>query len=201
VTSKKLRGHNGISGLAYVPAVASFIPLLGVGFGIAAILWGASKWRGGGKPVAYIGAAGIAFTVLLYGSLFAIGIRWSDSDEFLEAQLSLSQARLTEIMKSVEVYRLTHGEYPDSLHALDEGQGIERNYGDTTVGPAFSFRFWEYREPQSEFYYSRLEDGSRYHLFGIGLDGEPFTDDDVYPLVPAGDADGLGIILPNDDSQ
>jgi hypothetical protein len=201
LSKKKLREQDKISRLAYLPATASFIPLIGVGFGIAAILWGASKWRGGGKLVVYIGAAGIAFTVLLYGSLFVIGFQMSDSKEFADAQMALSQSRLAEIMKSVEFYHLAHGQYPDSLHQLDESEGMERNYGDTTVGTAFSFRFWEYQEHKSDFFYQRIENGSGYYLFGIGHDAEPFTRDDVYPPIPAASTDRLGIIIPDTGSR
>jgi hypothetical protein len=51
----------------------SFIPLLGVLFGLIAIVWGLSAWRGGGKKLALVGAAGIGFTILVYGALFYFG--------------------------------------------------------------------------------------------------------------------------------
>jgi hypothetical protein len=198
LSKKRFRERDKVSRLAYVPAIASFIPLVGVTFGISAILWGSSKWRGGGKIIAFLGTAGIAFTILLYGGLFVNGIRMSNSMEVTEAQRDWSQPRLAEIMKSVEFYQLAYGEYPDSLHQLDEIEGFFKiTYEDNTVTPPFSFRFWADQGPKSDFFYQRLESGSGYYLFGRGRDGEPFTWDDVYPPIPAGSTDMLGIIIPD----
>ena len=43
----------------------SFIPLIGVLFGLLAIGWGLINRRRGGKKIALIGAGGIAFTIIL----------------------------------------------------------------------------------------------------------------------------------------
>ncbi|RYG97371.1 MAG: hypothetical protein EON58_09920 [Alphaproteobacteria bacterium] len=43
----------------------SYIPLLGVPFGIIAIIWGLVTKKLGGKRLAAIGAGGIAVTVVL----------------------------------------------------------------------------------------------------------------------------------------
>jgi hypothetical protein len=55
---------------AFAVAAMSFIPLVGVLFGIAAIVWGLSSHKKRGKAVAAVGAAGIASTVLRYSGLF-----------------------------------------------------------------------------------------------------------------------------------
>ncbi len=51
----------------------SFIPLVGVLFGVAAIVWGLCTSRAGGRKLIILGGAGISFTVLLYGGLFYFG--------------------------------------------------------------------------------------------------------------------------------
>jgi len=58
---------------AYVVGGMSFIPLIGVLFGFAAIAWGLATKKLGGKRLAAIGGAGIAFTLVLYGALFYFG--------------------------------------------------------------------------------------------------------------------------------
>jgi hypothetical protein len=55
---------------ALAVAAMSFVPLAGVPFGIAAIVWGLSSRKKRGKAVAAVGAAGIASTVLRYTGLF-----------------------------------------------------------------------------------------------------------------------------------
>jgi hypothetical protein len=56
--------------LAYVVGGMSFFPLLGVAFGLIAIVWGLAARRRGGAKLAIVGAAGIAFTFIIYGALF-----------------------------------------------------------------------------------------------------------------------------------
>ena len=65
------RGTTGISLLGYILGGASFIPLIGVLFGIAAIVVGATSRK---KVPAILGACGIVFTLVLYGSLIYFGL-------------------------------------------------------------------------------------------------------------------------------
>src|SRR5208283_1587576 len=61
-------------GFPYVIGGLSFIPVIGVLFGIIAIIWGLVTKKLGGKKLALIGTAGIAFTVVLYSGLFYFGV-------------------------------------------------------------------------------------------------------------------------------
>ena len=51
----------------------SFIPAIGVVFGVSAITWGLVTKKRGGRVVACIGFAGVACTVLLHAALFYFG--------------------------------------------------------------------------------------------------------------------------------
>ena len=61
----EVREAPGVRGDSFVVAGLSFIPVLGVVFGVAAIVWGLSPRTKGGRVRAAVGAAGIAFNVLL----------------------------------------------------------------------------------------------------------------------------------------
>ena len=62
-----------LGALPFVIAGLSFIPMIGIPFGIFAIVWGLITQRARGKMLALIGAAGIIFSILLYGALFYFG--------------------------------------------------------------------------------------------------------------------------------
>src|SRR5215469_1981759 len=72
-TGSEARKEEKLGAGAYVLAGMSFIPLIGVVFGLIAIGRGIFTGRKGGKLLALIGAGGICFTIILYGSLFYFG--------------------------------------------------------------------------------------------------------------------------------
>lgn len=57
--------------LPYAIGGASFIPLLGVLFGLVAIVWGIAQRA---RLLVVLGTCGILFSVLVYGALFYFGI-------------------------------------------------------------------------------------------------------------------------------
>ena len=102
---------------AYVVAGLSFIPLLGVPLGIAAIVWGIVSRRTGHRLVALLGAGGIALTIFLYGGLFFFGfVQHGGVYDRLRGQLA--QQQLYVLAQAIEFYRLQYGSYPDSLDQL-----------------------------------------------------------------------------------
>ena len=112
---------------AYVLAAVSFIPLIGLLFGIAALVLSILGWRKrGAKIVALIASLGMLCTVALYGALFYFGFvqRGGVYDE-LRQQLTVNT--LSTLVSEIEFYRLQHGAYPESLEqlrALENGYGI-----------------------------------------------------------------------------
>ena len=76
----------------------------------------------------------------------------------------------------VERYKDAQGRYPETLERAKQYLKEAEVYPDMDfMGPL------KMGERVRHFYYAPIEDGRRYYLFGIGLDDEPFTDDDVYP--------------------
>jgi len=94
---------------------------------------------------------------------------------------------LDKSVEMVERYKNAKGQYPVSLENarayLKEGE----IYPDLDfMGPI------RLGERVRHFHYEQRNDGEEYYLFGIGLDGDPFSNDDVYPTSSAVDkSDGF----------
>jgi hypothetical protein len=66
-------GDRRLGRFAFIVAGLSFIPLIGALFGLIAIAWGLVKRKSGGRKLALIGTTGIAFSFIIFGSLFYFG--------------------------------------------------------------------------------------------------------------------------------
>jgi len=173
--------------LPYVIGGISFIPLLGVPFGMIAIAMGLANMKRGGKLLAAIGAAGIAFTVILYGALFYFGFvqRGGIYDDM---RTGLARTSLNSLVQSIEFYKVQHGEYPASLKVLRESLPkdslvITFDPSDITLG-----------EQTRYFYYERVGD-DHYYLRGVGADGLAFTADDILPQISAAPNSRVGLLV------
>ncbi|MES2835589.1 MAG: hypothetical protein V4707_12875 [Pseudomonadota bacterium] len=156
----------------YVVAGLSFIPLIGVLFGLGAIIWGAVTWRRGGKWVVLLGALGILFTIGIYSALFYFGfVQRGGVYDGLRAQLAVSQ--LNQLVPYVELYKQQNGRYPASLK--DVAGVIPPNTPVMINDPSHV----DVSTPR-EFFYQQFGD-DHYYLRGLGLDGQPFTADDILP--------------------
>jgi Type II secretion system (T2SS), protein G len=172
---------------AFVLGGLSFIPLLGVPFGIAAIVWGLVTSKKGGKTLALVGTGGIALTFVLYGGLFYFGMvqRGGIYDDL---RRKMAQHQLNQLVQSVEFYRVTHGGYPASLEQLQGAVGKDTTifiYDPTepTFGPGPRY-----------FYYERVGT-DKYYLRSVGPDGQPFTADDIIPQVADALTAKLGLLI------
>ena len=172
---------------AFVVAGLSFIPLIGVPFGIAAIVWGIVSRKTGRLVVALFGAGGIAFTVVLYGGLFYFGfVQQGGIYDRMRGQLS--QQQLYSLVQAVEFYRLQYGSYPDTLKQL---QATLPKQGLVAVFDPASFRLGSM---PSYFYYERV-DADHYYLRSVGADGQPFTPDDILPDITVVPNSKIGLLL------
>lgn len=155
----------------YAFGCASFVPLLGVVIGIVAIVIGLGSRKKGGRLLALLGAGGIAFSVILYGSLFYFGfVQRGGIYDGLRAQMA--QSTINELVPQIEFYRLQHGTYPPSLDALrraSAGQSMLMTFDPSSVIPR-------------PFYYEPVGN-DHYYLRGVGPDGKVFTADDLIPDV------------------
>jgi hypothetical protein len=165
----------------------SFIPLIGVLFGVAAIVWGLSTSRIGARKLIILGGAGISFTVLLYGGLFYFGFV-QRGGVYDELRVKLAQTTLNSLVPAVEFYRVQNGNYPDSLDQLRASLPVGSpvmviDPSDIRIGGM-----------PRQFFYQRT-DADHYYLRGLGQDGKPFTADDILPQLAAGPAGKLGLLV------
>jgi hypothetical protein len=173
------REKKSIGAGGFVLGGLSFIPLIGVLFGIGAIVLGLASSRKGAKVVALLGALGIAFTIVLYGSLFYFGfVQRGGVYDGLRAQLT--QRIVTDTVPMVEMYRIQHDRYPETLDELQAGRPANQ--------PAFVTD-----GAGKPLYYERVGE-DHYYLRGVGPDGQAFTADDVVPVVDPATADKLGLL-------
>lgn len=113
--------QNKIRTAAYILAAVSFFPLIGIPFGIAALIWAIAVWRKkGAKTVAVIAAAGILCTAALYGSLFRFAAQ--NSGVIAETRKQLAVTVLNTLVPEIEFYRLQNGTYPESLEQLQKSR-------------------------------------------------------------------------------
>lgn len=152
----------------YVVSCFSFIPLLGVLIGLLSIVYGATKWNRGGGWLVAIGSAGIGFTILLYGGLFYYANNPS-SGPLKRPSEDLSRQGMVEIIRSVELHKVAHGRYPDSLPEIT---GLGAAFAHDPIGGIL--------HPGGRRYAYRNLD-SIYWLFSKGHDGIEGTSDDIFP--------------------
>lgn len=173
--------------LAFVIGGLSFIPLIGVPFGLVAIFWAFVSRKAGRLTVGLLGTGGIAFTIVLYGGLFYFGfVQHGGVYDRLRGQLA--QQQLYTLIQAVEFYRLQYGIYPTSLQEL---QTTLPKPSVVSIYDPSSFHFGGH--PQA-FYYERSGQ-DHYYLRGVGADGKPFTADDVVPDIKIAPGSKVGLLL------
>ena len=154
------------------------IPNVGVIVGVVLLIQGVFRYRSWRLIV--IGAGDILFTVVFW----TVFTQWTmTSPTFTIPMKQFAKAQLNTVFKSVEFYKLQHGQYPDSLRQVEDIKGnvwitdpIIRK-GMKTVN----------------FYYEKT--GDKYWLFSVGEDGKPFTADDIFPTMNARDSTKFGLRL------
>ena len=166
----------------------SFIPLIGIIFGISAIIWGLITSKAGGKKLAAIGAAGIAFTCIIYGALFYFGaIQRGGIYDHLRT--NLAQSTLNSLVPSIEFYKLQHGSYPESLKILQESFPKETFI--FAVDPTITTP----DSPNGAFFYYERVGKDHYYLRSVGTDGKPFTADDLVPQLGKNPSGQIGLLI------
>lgn len=162
----------------YLLGLLCIIPLVGAFAGFVMILLGAIKYRD--KWFTLIGIAGIGWTVLVYGGLFYFGLYSSESKKGFS---ELSKMQMSNLVKSIEFYKLQHGQYPDNLHALQKDDPMAAIYD-----PAPGLRGFV------PFRYKKM--GTYYSLFSSGPDAIAGTRDDLYPEFTVSDSTKIGLRNP-----
>ncbi len=170
----------------YVVAGLAYIPLIGVVFGVVALVWGFATKKRGGRRLAAIGAGGITFTVTLYGALFYFGVG-QRGGVYDELRSKLAATTLTSLVNAIEVYKLQTGRYPDSLEMLR--QSLPEDSPITVFDPTDVRMDGKARQ-----FYCEVLDAGHYYLRSVGRDGQPFTPDDILPVVEVKPGSKLGLL-------
>ena len=172
---------------AYVVAGLSFIPLIGVPLGVAAIVWGIVSRKAGRLIVVLLGTGGIAVTIILYGGLFYLGfVQHGGIYDRLRGQLA--QQQLYTLVQAVEFYRLQYGSYPDSLKQL------QASLPEQSLVMVFDPTDFRLGSGPRYFYYERVGT-DHYYLRSAGADGQPFTADDIVPDIKIAPNSKIGLLL------
>ncbi len=186
--NENLTEQEKIGCLPYVISGLSFIPLLGVLFGLIVIVWGIIKRKVGGWKLVIIGTLGILLTVVLYGTLFYKGFIERDG-VFDELSGQLAQTQLTDLVKHIEYYKIQNGYYPVKLEEL-QPEDSEKINSFVFIHDAANKKL-KITE-QVLYFYKPINDGQNYHLFSSGIDGVPYTADDIHPVVATTEMNKIG---------
>lgn len=164
----------------------SFIPLIGILFGIVCILWGIFTKKKGGKKLAIVGGAGIFFTIIIYSAAFYFGVMQREG-AYDDLRAKLGKTVINNLIPSIELYKIQNGKYPKSLEELSKS--LPKNSMTFINDPSIS----NIKNKSKNFYYELNSDGSGYYLLGVGADGVPFTKDDILPEVKSKEGIGFRI--------
>ena len=173
---------------SYVIAGLGFIPGIGILFAIIAIIVGFIKLKGGGRRLIILGCLGIVFSAVLYGTLIYLGfvVRGGMFDEM---RGQLAKSTITNLVRNIEYYKVTKGQYPKSLLELESSLGTESFV--FIYDPTIALGSKE----MSTFFYQLTDDRMHYYLRGVGLDQKPFTSDDILPSLPEPERLRTGLLL------
>lgn len=190
-TVVKESSEEKIGRYAYVVGGLAFIPLFGIAFGIFAIVWGLLSRKKGGLALALFGLGGIAFSCILYGTLFYKGFV-ERGGVFDELRLGLAKSNLTSLVQSVEFYKLQNGNYPETLEVLKESMPKDQFL---FIQDPIALEMGK-GERSPYFYYDLIDTSNAYYLFSVGPDGKPFTSDDILPEVDTSKSASIGFRVP-----
>jgi hypothetical protein len=170
--------------LAYTIGGASFIPLIGVFFGLIAIVWGIVRRV---RSLIMLGACGILFTIVIYSALFYFGFH-QRGGVYDKMRAQMAATMLNSAVKEIEYYKLQHGHYPASLQDLDTKDPKK-------LPTIFDPTAMERKGADKYFYYELDASGTSYFLRSVGPDGIPFTADDILPSIPEEERSHTGLKL------
>jgi hypothetical protein len=177
-----LRNFSAVSAKAnkppYLLGLLCLIPLIGAFVGLGLLLYGLLKYKD--KWLSIIGAAGIAWTIFVYSTLFYVGMHASI---FKKGFADISQMQLNSLIKNIEFYKLEHGQYPDNLIQLLRDDKLAP-INDPVQG----------LQTKQNAYFNYQKIGDKYLLFSSGEDGVPNTKDDLFPQVTITDSNKIGLI-------
>jgi hypothetical protein len=162
----------------YLLGLLCLVPLIGAFVGLGLLLYGLFRYKD--KWLSIIGASGIAWTIIVYSTLFYAG---THAAVFKKGFEDISQMQLNSLVKNIEYYKLVHGQYPDKLEQLHNDDKLAP-INDPVQG----------LQIKRDSYYNYEKVGDKYILFSSGQDGIPNTKDDLFPQVTITDSSKIGLI-------
>ena len=113
----------------------SFIPLIGIIFGIIAIIIGASKKV---KGQIFLGIAGILVTVCLYGGLYYFGFV-AKTGIYADLRTKLALQIITTDAGQISLYKQQHGRLPTTFSDLGVPSQTNMFFGSDPWGSAITY--------------------------------------------------------------
>lgn len=166
---------------AGTPNAALFlIPLVGFFVGIGLILLGVVKYRN--RNLVLIGIAALVPSVIIYGSLYLSNFTPSGKSQWT----SFSKPQMDQLVKNIEFYKKEYHVYRDSLEQLTKDQQFlfindpVQNFINSKYGTKYIY----------------MKKGAKYVLFSMGVDGIPYTKDDIFPTSKYFDSALTGLVRP-----
>jgi hypothetical protein len=167
-------------GALYALGILCLLPLIGFFAGVVFLILGIVHYKD--KWFSLMGAFGIVWTIAIYSSLFYVGFYSSfGKNNFAK----LSQQNLNGLVSEIEFYKIQHGNYPDSLKQLSSNNKFIFIH-DVIPGKSLG----------GNDLYNYEKRGDKYVLFSSGVDGVPYTKDDLFPQVTISDSNKIGLIRP-----
>ena len=150
------------------------VPIWGCICGVILFYKGLIEYKD--RKLAIIGANCIALTVCF------LTFMNSDYMSNINRKQSLKAVNgdLNRIVQEIEYYKIKNGIYPDSLPQIIKDNKTEILYDFMAKHIAIPY------------HYKKI--GNKYTLFSVGVDGIPFTDDDIYPTTGMNDTSKFGLI-------
>jgi hypothetical protein len=99
---------------------------------------------------------------------------------------SFCKPQMDQLVKNIEFYKKEYGVYPDSLEQLTKDQQFlfindsVQSYNKSKYGDKYIYK----------------KAGAKYILFSMGVDGIPFTKDDIFPSAKYFDSTLTGLVRP-----
>lgn len=162
-------GNKNIGYFPYILGGMSFIPIIGVLFGVISVLWGIVKWGQGGRMLVFVGLGGVLMTASVGVIGYSVYKESMEEGVWSQSQTKLVKAQLFNAVLAIETYKIQNGKYPKSLNVVQE------------LLPKDSLPIL--RDPMSSkgLFYYKLVNKNAYHIRSSGADKTLNTSDDILP--------------------
>ena len=170
-----------ISFFAYVFAILSFIPIIGVIFIISSLSYGIAKRRIGGYEILLIGLVGLILQIFLANYSFN-KVFSADNTIFIQTSITKANENLYRAIKNIELYKKFKLKYPTNL---EEVVNFNKELDKESFHLYENFLLISFYKGKPEkkiiLLNYKLINTNMYTLYSNGIDLKENTDDDIYP--------------------